>query len=253
MAHIIVVLDKSGSMERISHTVISGFNEFLQAQKRIVDNSTMTMLSFSDNVEVVFSNKPISEIQELTSETYRPEGMTALNDAIGKAITDYPWNNRTLMVIITDGEENSSSRFNGQSISQLIQTKTNEGWRFIYLCNNLGSASAGNNLGLTSARQGLRNPATQNLIADQESFGTVLSQQLSVAACAYRTTSEVMAIDELNSGISEMKIDTTMNTSPDDTILRPSLSRSFTNVGITTSFSAPLLNRTNSTNDVNFD
>jgi hypothetical protein len=229
MAHIIVVLDKSGSMEKISHHVISGFNEFLQTQKRIIDDTTMTMLSFSDSVEVIFANRPLADIRELTHESYKPEGMTALNDAIGQAISGYKGNNRTLMVVITDGEENYSISFDHEQISQLIETKTSEGWKFIYLCNNLQTASAGNNLGFASARRGDRNPATQNLVTDQENFGTVLSREVSRVASNYRATSEVIALDELNSGISEMKINSNATRADHH---RMSFNRSFSNSAI---------------------
>ena len=206
MAHIIVVLDKSGSMGSIAGTVISGFNEFLQSQKRVVDGSTMTMIQFSDNVEVTFAGRPIAEVPELTAETFRPDGMTALNDAIGDAVNNHNSTNQTLSVIITDGQENASSRYNASQIQELIQQRTAAGWRFIYLCNNLQTAEAGAARGLASATRGARNPATQNLVVEQANFGTVLSRQVSAAACAYRATSEVAAIDELSSNVSQMNI-----------------------------------------------
>lgn len=206
MVHIIVIIDKSGSMENIAHTVISGFNEFLQSQKRVVDASTMTLIEFSDQVTVVFSNRAIADVPQLTPETYRPDGMTALNDAIGEAITNHNTTNQTLMVIITDGQENSSTHFNGGQIQELIQQRTSEGWRFIYLCNNLQTATAGAAMGLASATRGTRNPSTQNLMVDEGTFGKVLSRQVSAAACAYRTTGEVATIDELSSNVSQMNI-----------------------------------------------
>lgn len=208
MAHIIVVLDKSGSMGSIAGTVISGFNEFLQSQKRVVDGSTMTMIQFSDNVEVTFASRPIADVPELTQESYRPDGMTALNDAIVSAVNNHNSSPQTLAVIITDGEENASSERNKdpEVIQRLIQQRTAEGWRFIYLCNNLQTAFAGAARGLASATRGAHNPATQNLVVEQANFGTVLSRQVSAAACAYRTTSEVAAIDELSSNVSQMNI-----------------------------------------------
>ncbi len=202
MAHIIVVIDKSGSMEVIAETVISGFNEFLQSQNRISDESTMTLIEFSDEIQVLFSNRRIPDVPELSQESYMPSGMTALNDAIGEAV-EHNCTNQTLVVIITDGMENASTKYTSDEIQRLIQQRTSEGWRFIYLCNNMQTALGGASCGIASATRGERNPATQNLMVNAENFGTVLSRQVSDATSSYRSRGEVNSIDELSSGVSE--------------------------------------------------
>jgi hypothetical protein len=215
MAHIIVILDKSGSMERNSQRVIDGFNEFLQTQKRIVDDTTFTLTTFSDTLQTVFHNIPVADVVPLTPAGYTTDGMTALHDAIGSALTTYAGNPRTLVVIITDGEENSSSDYTSESVERLVQTRTTEGWKFIYLCTDLRTARAGSALGLSSAARGSRNPSTQNLVADAGNFHNVLSRQISAAASAYRNTNDITSIDELNSGVSQLDIgDTPIGDTP---------------------------------------
>ncbi len=203
MAHIIVVIDKSGSMEVIAQTVISGFNEFLQSQNRITDESTMTLIEFSDEVQVLFANRRISDVKELSAESYLPSGMTALNDAIGEAVEAHNCTNQTLIVIITEGMENASVKYSPEVIQRLIRERTAEGWRFIYLCNNMQTAMSGASRGLSSAVAGQRNPATQNLMVDASNFGTVLARQVSDATSSYRSRGEVDSIDELSSGVYE--------------------------------------------------
>lgn len=206
MAHIIIALDSSGSMKRNSRRVIDGFNEFVQTQQRTVDNSTLTLITFSDTIETVFENKPLNEVKSIDENDYKTNGMTALHDALGQALTRYAGDHRTLLVIITDGEENASSHFDAQAVESLVQIRTEEGWKIIYLCTDLHTAKSGDSIGLRSATRGSHNPSTQNLMTPPESLGPVLCRQVSYAASQYRQTNEIHSIDELNSGVSELDL-----------------------------------------------
>lgn len=186
MSHIIVVIDKSLSMKPIANSVISGFNEFLHSQQKIVDSSTLTLLEFSDTSNVIFKNRLISEVQPM--ESFEPEGMTALNDAIGDALRIDPQNPNTLVLIITDGWENSSTRFETHQIREMISRRKSLGWKFIYMCNNTDVSSAGISLGLQMANAHEFNPSCQNLIVNHEDFGATLSRDISDATCEYRSS-----------------------------------------------------------------
>lgn len=191
MSNVIFVLDKSGSMTQCSDSVISGFNEFVQNQKsdRTVDMKT-TLITFSDNVDVVYDKKPISEVKLLTKENYCPNGMTALNDAIGKALEG---NEKSLVVIITDGEENSSKKYTHTRIQEMIKQKADEDWKFIYLCNDLKTSQAGEKLGFQKSANA--SPTTQNLSVDPSEFGLVLNRHISKAVTSYRRSGSVENIE----------------------------------------------------------
>lgn len=204
--HIIALLDASSSMIDIKDEVRKGLNGFLKEQRDISQNAVFSLTFFSNRIQEIIQRKPIKEVNYIHEDEYIPHGTTSLYDAIGSALTKYKEDRNVMVVIITDGEENSSEHFNRAWISKLIKDRTLGGWKFIYLCNNLNNAYAGNSIGFQSATRGESNPSTQNLITAEEDYGHVLSNHVSRAVSSYRTNLTVEPIDELNSQISELKL-----------------------------------------------
>lgn len=138
------LLDQSGSMQFNLESAISGFNQFLREQKAVPGGARFTLVLFDDLYEVTCDGIPISEVVELDTTTYTPRGSTALLDAMGTLITDLhhrveamPADARPAKVIVavlTDGEENASTKFTMAQISELIaRQRTQSGWEFFFL------------------------------------------------------------------------------------------------------------------------
>ena len=140
-----VIVDESGSMANCRGATISGFNEYVNDQrKKAADEGNtvlFTLTKFNTDCTVVHLATPISDIPELTRQGYMPGGMTALYDAIGHTLksleadlqreTEKPG---VLVVIITDGEENSSKEYSQAAIMKLIEEKKKEGnFTFVFL------------------------------------------------------------------------------------------------------------------------
>ena len=75
---------------------------------------------------------------KLDRENYRPRGGTALYDAVGRALTETETKvldgEKAIVVIITDGEENSSHIETGATIKPRIERLQGQGnWTFVYL------------------------------------------------------------------------------------------------------------------------
>jgi len=121
--HMSVILDRTGSMESIRDDVIGGFNAFLHDQQQQEGKATLTLVQFDtqDPYEVVHHWKDIKAVPDLDRNTYVPRASTPLYDTIGRGIIDLeasiaklPESDRpsqVMMVIITDGQENSSREF----------------------------------------------------------------------------------------------------------------------------------------------
>ena len=148
--HISVILDRTGSMEVIRDDTIGGFNAFLNSQKAEPGLATLTLVQFDsqDPYEIIFQFKPVVEIPELTRETFVPRASTPLLDAIGRGINDLEKNlaelaedekpSRVVMVIITDGQENSSREFRKDQIEKMIREKQEKlVWQFVFLSADL--------------------------------------------------------------------------------------------------------------------
>ena len=151
------VLDKSGSMDVIRDATISGFNEFLGDQQREGGEARMTLTLFDTQFHTVASAVPVREISPLDYDTYAPDGMTALYDAIGHTMRitdDYAAKHgpdQVLFVIMTDGQENSSVEFDQRRVFEMIRDRQqNAEYEFIYLGANQDAYAASQRLGVAA-------------------------------------------------------------------------------------------------------
>lgn len=150
---IIVVLDRSGSMRRISKSTVEGFNTFLNEQKNSEGEAYLTLIQFDDRYEIDYKNTPINEVNELiVGETYVPRGSTALYESIGRTINELQTDRDVVFVIITDGQDNVKSEYNPESLKKMIETLQDEnGWKFLYLGANQDAVMAGGSLGIKAS------------------------------------------------------------------------------------------------------
>lgn len=140
---IVLIIDKSGSMDSIKDDAIGGFNSFLTEQKNIDRDANVTFVLFDDRYDLIHNGKDINEVEELTNKTYRPSGTTALLDAVGRTIdrvgerldelkdSEKPEN--VIVFILTDGLENASSDYSRNQIKEMIKHQESKySWEFIY-------------------------------------------------------------------------------------------------------------------------
>ena len=138
MAQIYCVIDCSGSMEPYVDRTISGFNEFIQSSNR---GSEFSLILFNDVVDVVYENKMIENVKPLDNTTYIPRGWTALLDGVGKAVElaekfeskSGADEKSVIVLIMPDGQENSSTKYTQPQITSLIAEKKRLGWDFIFM------------------------------------------------------------------------------------------------------------------------
>jgi uncharacterized protein YegL len=100
---IVVVLDRSGSMQSIAGSTVDGFNTFLNEQQNAEGEAFMTLVQFDDRYEVDYKSVPVKDVSPLINgETFKPRGMTALLDAIGKTVNELETDRDVVFVIITE-------------------------------------------------------------------------------------------------------------------------------------------------------
>lgn len=156
--HIICILDRSGSMCSIINDSIGGFNTFLEKQKTLPGEATITVTLFDDKYELVYDNIDIKKAEILTKNVWFPRGSTALFDAVGKTIMTEKGNlkklgveapAKVLVCIVTDGQENSSHEYNSSSIKKLIKECEDDNWNFIFLAANQDAFATGGSFGMS--------------------------------------------------------------------------------------------------------
>lgn len=113
----IFLLDESGSMFDRMDDAIGGFNSFLEEQKK--EPGTMSLYTFNHKLKCVYKDIPIDEANPLTRDSYRPNGNTALYDAMGTIIKQHT---DGVLVVLTDGEENSSQKFTKAHVKDLVES-----------------------------------------------------------------------------------------------------------------------------------
>lgn len=175
---IICILDRSGSMANIKKDTIGGFNSFLAEQKTVPGEAKVTLIQFDGQYEKCYQGLPLSEVQDLTDATFVPRGSTALLDAIGKTLIEQKtriqkeaWANKVIIVILTDGEENSSVEFNRDTIKTLTESAQNDEWSFIYLGANQDSFSVASTMGI-NVKSALNSVANYACNAEGLEFAT---------------------------------------------------------------------------------
>jgi hypothetical protein len=158
--HISFILDQSGSMSSVKGDTISGFNNFIETHKKAPGDATMSLYTFNSSCRRLYVFENIQQVAPLNTSTFRPDDTTALLDAMGlvinetgKQLSELAEEHRpekVLIVILTDGEENSSQQFNMNQINDLIAHQTEVySWEFIYLGANQDAIA-------TAARMGIR-------------------------------------------------------------------------------------------------
>lgn len=159
---IVMILDRSGSMERIAADTIGGVNKFLTDQKAVPGEATFTLVQFDDRYEVPYDAVPIARAEPLTAQTFVPRGSTALLDAIGRAIDDAgnrlkamaasALPDKVVCVIVTDGQENASLHFKRKDIfDKITHQRDIYKWEFVFLGANQDAIAEAGALGIGAA------------------------------------------------------------------------------------------------------
>ncbi len=145
-AFIAFVLDESGSMASGTKATISGMNEQIQQVKKTFrDNDeivpVVSFVKFNSEVSTIFLDKGLKDLKEISENDYKPEGGTAMYDGVGfmlqhlkksEGIDDE--DSSVLVVIVSDGEENSSRKFNSRTIAEYVKSyQDTKRWTFAYL------------------------------------------------------------------------------------------------------------------------
>ena len=139
-----VVLDASGSMLRAKTETIDSFNEQLQELVKSTKDGMETYITastFNTEVNMFAENKRVQDVGQLTDALYKPDGMTAMLDAVGDMLTFMGPTTKHededvayLLVVISDGMENASQRYSWEQIAEMIQErKKSKVWTITYI------------------------------------------------------------------------------------------------------------------------
>lgn len=156
--HIAVIADRSGSMTTISADMNGGLHTFLEEQAKLPGTLAVDVTVFDTTVSPLYSDAAVSDIK---FPVIVPRGMTALLDAIGMTVVQLgekfsklPEERRpskVLIIIVTDGQENSSREWTTEKVKDLVTQQQNDyDWNFVFLGANIDSFAVGGGLGINA-------------------------------------------------------------------------------------------------------
>jgi uncharacterized protein YegL len=140
--HVAFVLDESGSMQVVEEAVVAGYNEYLGELRDQGGETRFSLTTFDTHFKHVWIGEPLEDVTQLDHRFYRPGGMTALYDAIAHTVVqtdrqlraDGRETEKVLVVVMTDGMENSSSDYDAHAIAELVRSyEQRPNWTFVYL------------------------------------------------------------------------------------------------------------------------
>ena len=130
--HIVAIIDRSGSMASIADDMNGGITSWLEGIVAADPEALLTSVLFDTEYDVTNNRTPLKDVKR-SSLTIIPRGATALNDAIMKGLATIKKGEDALVLVVTDGQENSSTKVDTEKVKKQIAKLEKKGIVFQYL------------------------------------------------------------------------------------------------------------------------
>lgn len=131
---VMFVFDRSGSCAGTELDMMRGFNNFIKHEKDERNEDFITVSLFDHENKVVYDRTPVKRVKGLE---YQVRGNTALYDSLCENLKRLQSkkndNTEVIVVIMTDGVDNSSYKYDINKTRELISDFKRQGWNFIFL------------------------------------------------------------------------------------------------------------------------
>ncbi len=194
---VFVALDRSGSMQGEPwFNAIESLNEYVKNLQKEKIEGDVTIIAFDSNDNVsgrnirlvpLAENQSIAYFEPIKADALSPAGMTPLFDAAANVMDRALERNsdRTVVVILTDGHENSSKEYTQAKIKDKVKQLEEKKWEVIFLGANFDVAQYTAGSGLASTK--MRNFDLNNTVQRMSMYS-----DLSTSTVAYAKTGAAM-------------------------------------------------------------
>lgn len=152
--HILAIVDRSGSMAGSANRMTAALNEFFGSQAELEGKCLVDYVQFDTVYEKVYEDTDVADAEAFIVA----RGGTALLDAIGRGtnelgsklrrLKDVHRPGKVLVVVVTDGHENSSREWTAEAVKQLIrQQEDTYKWEYLFLGANIDAVAVGADYG----------------------------------------------------------------------------------------------------------
>jgi hypothetical protein len=174
---LVLVVDRSGSMESIRSDMEGGIKALLHEQEEEPGTCLVTLAQFDDQYELLYQAVPVEEVP---SYQLIPRNMTALLDAIGRTIGEVRgWIEQrstdrrpehVIFAVVTDGLENSSQEWSRDKVMAAVKERVDAGWHFSFLGANQDAIREGGDLGVGANAAMTYAPSSAGVAAAMQSL-----------------------------------------------------------------------------------
>ena len=185
------IQDRSGSMASVWEETLSGFKTYvegLQADEKKDDEIEylFSLTTFDTQIETPYLGVAVANVDGHELKKHGPRGGTALYDAIGKTLQGHDDDkslafDKAIVVIVTDGQENSSREWSKEALHAAIDERIKRGnWTFTYLGTQPETWNDASSLGV-----GVGASATYNAKNADATYATVMTASANMARSAH--------------------------------------------------------------------
>jgi hypothetical protein len=178
--HSYILLDRTGSMSGIWNEALASVNEYARSVSEADDDEidgadietrvTLAVFDHQDGMQfdVLRDDVRAENWRKVTDDEANPRGMTPLYDAIGRMVnlaeTENP--KKAVIVVMTDGEENSSSELTKQGAKAALDRARAKGWEVVFL---------GTEFANFSDAEGVGNAGSKNMAVGKDQMSGSMS------------------------------------------------------------------------------
>jgi uncharacterized protein YegL len=143
---IFMLLDRTGSMQRRWDEAVNALNVYVDEVVKaagsdlLTEQDRVTLACFDrwqtgTTFDVLRDAVPLTGWKPLRTDEVTPRGDTPLLDAVVRlaAVAEAKGSEKTVVVIMTDGEENASSEVTKDGARAAIERLQKRGWQVVYL------------------------------------------------------------------------------------------------------------------------
>ena len=181
------IQDRSGSMSSVWEETLSGFKTYIADMQADQSKDSeveylFSLTTFDTQIETPYMGVPIAKVDGEKLKDYGPRAATALYDAVGKTLQAIDDDksltfDKAIVVIVTDGQENSSREWSKTALHAAIDERVKRGnWTFTYLGTQPETWSEASSLGV-----GVGASATYNAANAGATYATMASASMKMA------------------------------------------------------------------------
>jgi hypothetical protein len=145
---VFMLLDRSGSMSSLMSEAVGSINGYVG---KLAGDTKVVLAAFDSIDYTVIRNTTVKGWKDIHAEEVSPRGSTPLYDSAVRLLHHAIDENdeKTYVVIMTDGEENMSRHYNQAAVKALLAEVEKKNWEVIFLGANFDKVAH------TSAAMGL--------------------------------------------------------------------------------------------------